>query len=129
MAEIDWSGVEEMLLNIQRLGQKVSRRENQALRAGAKELQETMARNAPGPSDKKRAVHLKDNIQMSRVKESEEGKVIEVGPGKTSFYARFLEFGTSKMPPHPFVGPSIVESRERVLKAMADELRRGMGLG
>ncbi|MBN2909156.1 HK97 gp10 family phage protein [Polycladomyces sp. WAk] len=128
MTDIDWSGVEEMLLNIQRLGQKVSRRENQALRAGAKELQETMARNAPGPSYKKR-VHLKDNIQMSNVKRKEYGKAIEVGPGKTSFYARFLEFGTSKMSPHPFVGPSIVESRERVLKAMADELRRGMGLG
>jgi HK97 gp10 family phage protein len=128
VADMKISGFDEMTRRLHQLGNRASRVENNALRAGAEELQETMSRNAPGPSDKQRRVHLKDNIQMGRVKQKEGAKVIEVGPGRESFYAQFLEFGTSKMSPKPFVEPSVVESRNRVLRAMAEKLRQGIGL-
>ncbi|MBA4543853.1 HK97 gp10 family phage protein [Thermoactinomyces daqus] len=127
MAEMEFTGMDEMIIKLQQLGARAARVENAALRAGAEELQKTMSRNAPGPSDKKRK-HLKENIQMSRVKQKDGVKAIEVGPGKESFYAQFLEFGTSKMSPHPFVGPSIDESAPRVTEAMAEKLRKGIGL-
>jgi HK97 gp10 family phage protein len=128
VAEMEFSGLDEMILKLQQLGTKAARVENSALRAGAEELKETMSRNAPGPSEKPRQVHLKDHIQMSRVKQKEGSKAIEVGPGKESFYAQFLEFGTSKMSPKSFVQPSITESKDRVLKAMAEKLREGIGM-
>lgn len=125
---MNWSGLDEMMLKLQQLGNRAARVENNALRAGAEELQKIMSQNAPGPSEKKRRIHLKDNIRMSRVKQKDGVKVIEVGPGRESFYAQFLEFGTSKMSPRPFVQPSVVESRQQVLKAMAEKLRQGIGL-
>lgn len=124
---MNFPGLDEMIVKLQQLGAKGARVENSALRAGAEELQETMSRNAPGPSDKHR-VHLKENIKMSRVKQKDGVKAIEVGPGKDSFYAQFLEFGTSRMSPRAFVEPSIVEAAPRVTKAMADPLRKGIGL-
>ncbi|WP_232330826.1 HK97-gp10 family putative phage morphogenesis protein [Thermoactinomyces sp. CICC 10521] len=125
---MEFSGLDEMILKLQQLGTKAARVENSALRAGAEELQETMSRNAPGPSEKQRQVHLKDNIKMSRVKQKDYGKAIEVGPGKESFYAQFLEFGTSKMSPKSFIQPSVNEAAPRVTKAMAEKLREGIGL-
>lgn len=121
-----FEGIDEMLSKVRSLGDQGIRVENRALRAGAEELRETMARNAPGPSDKNKDVHLPENIKMSGIKNKDAGKAIEVGPGRESFYAIFLEFGTTKMSPKSFVEPSINESGNRVLLVMADELRNGL---
>ncbi|SDY84697.1 HK97-gp10 family putative phage morphogenesis protein [Thermoactinomyces sp. DSM 45892] len=125
-SDMRFDGIGEMINNIRALGISTDRAENKAVRSGGEELRESMSHHAPGPSNKKREVHLPDNIQMGRVKKDERGKLVEVGPGRGSFYSYFLEFGTSKMSPYPFIGPSIDESKERVLKIMADELRDGI---
>lgn len=121
------TGINEMMNRVRQLGERAKKVENNALKAGAEVLKDTMARNAPGPSNKRR-VHLKDNIVTSRVITRADGKAIRVGPGKDSFYAHFLEFGTTKMSPRPFVENSVVESDDEVLDAIASELRDGLGL-
>lgn len=121
------SGLNEMAQRLRRLGDQASRSENEVLRAGAAPLQRTMSRNAPGPS-KRRRQHLKDNIIIGPVRKRANEKVIQVGPGKDSFYSHFLEFGTTKMTPRPFVEPSVNEAGNDVLRAMAAQMRRELGL-
>jgi HK97 gp10 family phage protein len=128
MADIELSGFEEMTRKLEELGRRAGRVENNALRAGAEVLQEVMSDNAPVDPKSEHDVHLKDNIQMSKVKRKGGEKVIEVGPGEKSFYSIFLELGTSKMAPDPFVDRSISQSKDKVIKAMANELRDGLGL-
>ncbi|MBD1373716.1 HK97 gp10 family phage protein [Hazenella sp. IB182357] len=128
MSGMTWEGLDDMTSALQKLGARAARVENKALKSGAKELQETMARNAPGPSKKDKAVHLPDNIQVGRIQQKEYGKAAPVGPGKDAFYVQFLEFGTSKMSPKPFIESSVTDSQGRVIRAMADELRDGIGL-
>lgn len=126
-ASMKVTGLREMVARAQKMGKQGEKAENQALKSGAEVLKNSMARNAPGPSHKQRK-HLKDNIQTTGIKRKQGEKVVEVGPGKESFYAHFLEFGTTKMTPRPFVEPSVNDAADRVLKAMTDELRRSLGL-
>ncbi len=128
MADIELSGFEEMTRKLEELGKKAGRVENNALRAGAEVLQEAMSENAPMDPKSRHNVHLQENIQMSKVKRKGGEKVIEVGPGEGSFYAMFLELGTSKMAPDPFIDRSISQSKAKVIKAMANELKDGLGL-
>ncbi|MCS1351149.1 HK97-gp10 family putative phage morphogenesis protein [Mechercharimyces sp. CAU 1602] len=120
-------GMQEMLDKLESIGQHAQRVENRALRAGGDVLKETMSRNAPGPSAR-HTKHLKDNIECSNVKVKKGMKLVEVGPAKEFFYGFFLETGTSKMPPHPFVGVSCDEAAGEVLDVMANEIRQGIGL-
>jgi HK97 gp10 family phage protein len=43
--------------------------------------------------------------------------------GKDAFYARFVEFGTVKMPAHPFMRPALENNIPAATQAMADRLR------
>jgi HK97 gp10 family phage protein len=40
----------------------------------------------------------------------------------TTFYWRFLEFGTSKMPAHPFMRPAFESRKEAAVKAIGEKL-------
>lgn len=126
-ANMKVTGLSEMVARAQKMGKQGERAENEALKSGAEVLKNTMARNAPGPSHKQR-VHLRDNIQTTRVKRKQGEKVVEVGPGKDAFYAHFLEFGTTKMTPRPFVEPSVSDAGDEVLRAITAELKRGLNL-
>lgn len=46
----------------------------------------------------------------------------EVRIGSPLPYAEFLEWGTRKMPPRPFLGPSMIESRPQNDKAIVKEI-------
>lgn len=123
MANIRVTGIDQMIHRLNQLGSGASRAENKALHAGADVLKATMERNAPGPSNKTGRPHLKDNIVKSRVKTQQGAKLIQVGPGKKTFWSIFLEFGTTKMTPQPFVERSVDESGQQVLRVMARTLR------
>jgi HK97 gp10 family phage protein len=43
--------------------------------------------------------------------------------GKDAFYARFVEFGTVKMPAQPFMRPALENNVPAATQAMADRLR------
>lgn len=44
--------------------------------------------------------------------------------GKDAYYARFLEFGTVKMPARPFMAPALSENVEKASTAMRERLRK-----
>lgn len=44
--------------------------------------------------------------------------------GKKAFYARFQEYGTKKMPAHPFLKPAVEERGDRVRDVIDREMRQ-----
>ncbi|MCL9634656.1 HK97 gp10 family phage protein [Bacillus zanthoxyli] len=89
-----------------------------ALRAGAEILREEIERRAP--RSKYKGKHLADHVIVSKIVN---GK-IKVGFHKDFFYARFLEWGTSKMPAQTFVEPAFNAVKDKVTIAMAKVYRR-----
>lgn len=125
MAEITLEGLDELVKNLQQIGEKTYKAENEALRAGAEIVQVEAASKAP--RSKQIKPHLADNIVISKTKTGEGGKYVEVGPTKGDispfFYGKFLEWGTSKMPARPFMFPALIQSRDRSIAAMAEVIK------
>lgn len=93
-----------------------------ALRKGAEILRAEIERRAPRSTYNGK--HLADHVLISSVVN---GK-IKVGFHKDFFYAKFLEWGTSKMPAQPFVEPAFNAVKDKIIEAMAavyrEELKR-----
>ncbi len=118
--EFKVEGIEDLMARINSLGERLATRtENKALREGAEVLREGISKRAPRDTG-----GLAESIVKSGVKRSELGKYIEVGPDKKHFYGLFHEFGTVKMPAHPFMGPALEEDGRKVVDAIADVLRK-----
>lgn len=127
MAKVQMEGIQGLLRELQRLGEKANRIENQALKEGAEPVAQAMRQKVRVST--KNQPHIRYNIEISRVKQEDNIKYVEVGPNKeTNWRARFLEFGTSKMRARPFMGPAAAESRGKVLARIERALRRGLGL-
>lgn len=100
--------------------------ERKAVRAGAEILAETIRKEVP-VSDIDH-LHIRDDIVIA-MKKQDGVTVAEVGPSKrTAWRARFLEFGTVKMAPNPFMSRSEKLSRDEVLQAIKRELQKGLNL-
>jgi HK97 gp10 family phage protein len=130
VADLQVEGMEDLLARLNALGDAANRIANQALKEAAEPLAEAMRNNVnvsniSSPDYK----HIRDDIQISRVKVSGTTRYVEVGPGEeTAWRAKFLEFGTSKMSPRPFMEPSLHESKHKVFTVLRDALKRGLGL-
>lgn len=112
---------------LQALGTKGRRISNKAVRNGANIVAENMKKEVP-VSDKNH-LHIRDNIKVSGVSRKEGHPIIKVGPGKeTAWRAKFLEYGTVKMPPQPFISNSGEASSNEVKEAIKNEMKRGLGL-
>lgn len=89
-----------------------------ALRAGAEILRAEIERRAPRSTHKGK--HLADHVIVSKVVNGN----IKVGFHKDFFYARFLEWGTSKMKSQPFVEVSYNAVKDRIIAAMVEVYRK-----
>jgi HK97 gp10 family phage protein len=73
--------------------------------------------------------NLKRNIIVKRIPPretkltSEHVVTVRRKKGQDAFYARFLEFGTVKMPAQPFLRPALLTEKESAVDAMAERLR------
>lgn len=142
MANVTLEGMDGLVAKVQEMGQKAVIVENQALKKGAAVLQKSASQKAPRSAEPREpkpptqewrtGEHLADNIVVTRVKKKGDVKFVEVGPtpGDNSpfFYGKFLEYGTSKMPAQPFMGPAEAESKRDIMETMKDTLREGLGL-
>ncbi|MNB67228.1 hypothetical protein D3C81_309350 [compost metagenome] len=126
MASLSLEGMDEIRRMLEGLADKKGKAENKALRAGALIVKSAAAVRAPRSSSNK--AHLADNIIVSNVRTEDGQKFILVGPQRGStdkfFYGKFLEFGTSKRPARPFMGPAMAESTVQIVQAMAEAVRR-----
>jgi HK97 gp10 family phage protein len=116
-------GIENLLAEIEKLGKTGSRIENKALREAGDVVKEAIQKEAPIRSGK-----LKKSITVSRVKNKDGAKRVEVGPDKDVFYSRFVEFGTVKMKANPFMSRGYEVSKENAMEKIEKNLKEGLGL-
>lgn len=130
-ADLDVSGFSEIRREIDQLGTKGKRTESKALKLAGNILANEMASlvNLSGISDPSYK-HLKENIGVGRTKTNEFGeRYVEIGADKEiAWRAKFLEFGTVKMSPRPFMEPALDEKKEEVNRVLIEALKKGLGL-
>ena len=133
------SGFDEVMRNIQRMGNRANSLKSGALDAGAKPIYETMEENNPSKRYK---------IAVEKSKSDE----VVIGPEKDFFTAHFLEFGTSPHliklrkakiqtdgqivygkevnhpghAPRPFVEPSFLASKDDAQQVIVSYYRRNL---
>jgi HK97 gp10 family phage protein len=127
VADIELTGVDEILNKLQQVGTNISRLENKALKnAAGPVLEDAKATNAFND----RSGNLRKGLKISNVKNKEGVKYILVGIDKGDnskiFYGKFLEFGTSKMPARPFLQPAYEKNKNTIQKNIAEALKEGL---
>ena len=123
VADMKLEGMEDLLNEIEKLGKAGSRIENKALREAGDVVKEAIQKETPIRSGK-----LKESINVSRVKNKDGAKRVEVGPNKDVFYSRFVEFGTVKMKANPFMARGYEVSKENAMETIEKKLKEGLGL-
>jgi len=109
-----------------------------ATMAGASAIRKLAAEKAPVDTG-----NLKRNVIVKRLPPAEAGMssmhIVTVRKGKITkaqkkrglqdaFYARFVEFGTVKMAPQPFLRPAFDQGKEKAVTAIVDRLRKRIDL-
>lgn len=127
MADIELTGVDEILNKLQQIGTNISRLENKALKNAAEPvLEDAKVTNAFND----RSGRLRKGLKISNIKSIEGTKYILVGVDKSDnskiFYGKFLEFGTSKMPARPFLQPAYEKNKDNIQQTIAETLKEGL---
>jgi len=126
-ASMELEGFVELQKRLNELGKKGKKVENRAIQAGAKILADTIRKEVPVSNIDH--LHIRDDIQVSRTKRKNGIAFADVGPGKeTAWRAKFLEFGTVKMPPNPFMSRAEKKSQNEVLAAIKQEIRKELDI-
>lgn len=129
MADIQIEGMQALLDKLTELGRKGSKIENQALLKAAKPILDdatstTVFKDGSGDG--------RAGLKISRVKSKGDTKHVLIGIEKGDiseiYYMKFLEFGTSKMPARPFLGPAYVKNKSKAIEILKEEFRKGLGL-
>lgn len=115
---LDVTGLNHVIADLQEIPRRTNLEINEALREGA-EVAKKAEISHVNRSDKDHT-HLIDDITVGRISTVQGVKSIDIGPTKkTAWRARFLENGTSKMKPYPFVLPAGNESEQEITDIMA----------
>lgn len=127
MADIELTGVDEILNKLQQIGTNISRLENKALKNAAEPvLEDAKATNEFND----RSGRLRKGLKISNVKNKEGVKYVLVGVDKSDnskiYYGKFLEFGTSKISAKPFLQPAYEKNKDNIQKTIAETLKEGL---
>lgn len=72
--------------------------------------------------------HLADAIVAQKGNARTSGVSVEGGANGSYYYWKFLEHGTGKMDPQPFIAPAAEEKESEVIDTIAGELKSKLGL-
>jgi len=124
MININFSGLEDILNDLKAMGDALETKGvNNALKEGAKVVKKELEAVAPKSDINK--PHAKDNIKISRIKNKNGEKSIDIGwNGTDHFYMRMVDLGTSKMPPTHFKDRAYTNGQEEVKAVMREEIRK-----
>ena len=127
MAELELTGMGELLKRLEEMGKAASKIEVATLKEAAKPIANDAKSLVNVSSIKHR--HIKDDIKIYGVKTNDGIRYIEIGPGKdTNWRAKFLEWGTSKMTARPFLQPAYEKNKKSITEIIIQKLREALGL-
>jgi HK97 gp10 family phage protein len=147
MANLDIDGLTMLYAELERLGNTSEELEGEALMKGGEIIKEEMqqlvhisdkqfdsytfkrGRNS-GQTVKKPHPHIRPTMVVDKPEKDEMGN-LSVGVGaskKLRWRAKFLELGTSKMAPKPFMEPAYESKKEAAGDAVRNYLMNQMGL-
>ncbi len=114
-------GMQELIKALEAKGTATDKISEAAVMAGAEVIRSAIARRAP--RDPQTKEHMADNIVISEF--NPKTKSVDIGAEQRFYYARFVEFGTSKMKKsHAFAFPAFEESKAEALETMANIIRK-----
>jgi HK97 gp10 family phage protein len=134
MANVSIDGLGEILEGLNRLGGRAVQAETKILKESAKIVQKKAKQiaNQKNLRSSKDKAHMVDNIAISGIKKGSGRKYILVGPSKGDnsefFYAKFLEWGTSKMSAKPFMEPALRDSKDEIIERAKLIAREALGV-
>jgi HK97 gp10 family phage protein len=113
MAELDVSQVLALGADLDRASGRIGRKAASVVRKSAQRVKTEAQANAPVQTGA-----LRSSIQVTTSGDGR-GSGISATIGPTVRYAQFVEYGTSKMAPEPFLGPALSSVEPSFLEAMA----------
>jgi len=118
-------GLEELIKNLNSLPDNLEKKViRAAVRQGANVIKDKAKSYVPVNEGT-----LRDSIKVSGSRAQKGVIAFRIRPtknkrkGKSVFYGRFQEFGTSKMAAHPFMRPAYDEAGEDVLNKVIDTIK------
>ena len=125
---IEIQGTEELMAELRkRFGNAATRLENKGLRAAGKPIAD--AQKSIVDRSSKSGPHIEDDIRVSGVRRDKLAgtRYILIGGTKlTKWRHHFLEYGTSSMPPEPFISGGFEQGKNEALRILIDNFRRGL---
>ena len=124
-SSLNTSGFEEYLEKIARAGTDIDASADKALMAGAEVIQEEMLRLVP-----QFTMNLAKHIRIKGPKRDGNYHSVEVGvihdiaftDANTARYGNAQEYGTSSMPAHPYIRPTMTTDKRKILQAIKASL-------
>lgn len=128
-ADLEVAGMSELVDRIQELGKQSTKIQNQALLKAAEPVLNEAVKTT---TFNDRTGRLRKGLKISRPKSKGDTRYVLIGIDKSNvsliFYGKFHEFGTSKEPAKPFLGPAYERHKSEALEIIKNELRQALGL-
>ena len=110
-----------------RLGNASMRLENKGLRAAGKPIAD--AQKDIVDRSGRSGPHIEDDIRVSGVRRNKMAgtRYVLIGGTKlTKWRHHFLEFGTSRMPPEPFISGGFNAGKDEAIRILVENFKRGL---
>lgn len=118
IARFELQGDKDLIRKLNMLGEKqIPAVLEKAALAASEIVREEAAQRAPVDTGT-----LSRNISKETVEKSKSVVEVNIGPGPQAFYGKFVELGTVKQPPHPFLRPAAETKQNEATKAFSKVL-------
>lgn len=124
--ELQVTGLNELFAQLEEKEKSVKKTQEEAIKKCAQLiLDDAKATTA----FKDRTGTLRKSLKMSRIKKSKDGDVsVYIGDiDKKAFYAKFIEFGYSRMPARPFLQPALQRNERQILQIIRRKIEEALG--
>ncbi len=132
MGWADGKSLSEFVDELNYMASNVAGITDEALSAGAQIILDEAVKTTAWKDTKGKGKHLRKMIKKNKIKTDKKGqKYILIGSfSRDAFYARMLEFGTTKMDAHPWLRPAyerkIVEAVDEIKKHIVEAMNNGL---